>query len=84
MSTSSFNALDDSSLNQFNEILWSTKFHINIIGVADTKLISLPVLIEELNSRSNKEEGAWEVRRLITIGYFYKTLEYYLDIIDEN
>ncbi|WP_241640257.1 hypothetical protein [Rosenbergiella epipactidis] len=84
MSTSSFNALNDSSLNQFNEILWSTKFHVNIIGVADTKLVALPALLEELNSRSNKEEGAWEVRRLITIGYFYKTLEYYLDIIDEN
>lgn len=84
MSTSSFNALDDSALNYFNEILRAAKFHLNIIGIADSRLMALPVLLEELDRRNDKKEVAWQIRRLITTGYFYNAFEYYLGNVDEH
>ena len=83
MSTASFNALDDSALDHFNEILWVEKFHLNIIGIADSRLMALPVLLEELDRRNDKKEVAWQIRRLITIGYFYNAFEYYLGNVNE-
>ncbi|RJL48699.1 hypothetical protein D5078_02610 [Pectobacterium carotovorum] len=83
MSTASFNALEDSALDQFNEILWVAKFHLNIIGIADSRLMALPVLLEELDRRNDKKEVAWQIRRLITTGYFYNAFEYYLGNVNE-
>lgn len=84
MSTSSFNELDDSALDHFNEILWAAKFHLNIIGVADSRLMALPVLLEELDRRNDKKEVAWQIRGLITTGYFYNAFEYYLGNVNED
>jgi hypothetical protein len=78
MSPTSFNSLDDAALNEFSEILWTAKFHLNIIGIADSRPMALPVLLEELDRRDDKIEAAWQVRKLITTGYFYNSFEYYL------
>ncbi|WP_029685435.1 hypothetical protein [Tatumella saanichensis] len=83
MSTASFNALEDSALNQFNKILWVAKFHLNIIGIADSRFMALPVLLEELDRRSDKKEVAWQIRKLITTGYFHNSFEYYLGNVNE-
>lgn len=84
MSTASFNTLNDDALNEFAEILWTTKFHLNIIGIADSRPMALPVLFKELAHRDNKTEAAWQIRKLITTGYFFNTFEYYLGNIDES
>lgn len=84
MSTSSFNALDDSALDHFNEILWAAKFHLNIIGIADSRLMALPILLEELDRRNDKKAVVWQIRRLITTGYFYNAFEYYLGNVNEQ
>ncbi|CDG21136.1 conserved protein of unknown function [Xenorhabdus poinarii G6] len=84
MSISSFNALDDSALDHFNEILWDAKFHLNIIGISDSRLMALPILLEELERRNDKKEVAWQIRKLITTGYFYSAFEYYLGNVDEH
>ncbi|HAU8263956.1 TPA: hypothetical protein I8287_001593 [Kluyvera intermedia] len=83
MSAASFNALEDSALDQFNEILWGAKFHLNIIGIADSRLMALPVLLEEINRRNDAIYVAWQIRRLITTGYFYNAFEYYLGNVNE-
>ncbi|EMV7409637.1 hypothetical protein ABR157_003314 [Enterobacter soli] len=84
MSPTSFNSLDDAALNEFSEILWTAKFHLNIIGIADSRPMALPVLLEELDRRDDKIEAAWQVRKLITTGYFYNSFEYYLGNVDDN
>lgn len=84
MSTSSFNALDDYTLEHFNEILWTAKFHLNIIGIADSRLMALPLLLEELDRRKDKKEVAWQIRMLITTGYFHSAFEYYLGNVNEQ
>lgn len=84
MSFTSFNALDDAALNEFAEIFWNAKFHLNIIGIADSRPMALPVLLEELDRRNDKIEAAWQIRKLITTGYFYNTFEYYLGNVDDS
>jgi hypothetical protein len=84
MSPTSFNSLDDAALNEFAEILWTAKFHLNIIGIADSRPMALPVLLEELDRRDDKIEAAWQVRKLITTGYFYNTFEHYLGNVDDS
>ncbi|WP_039032114.1 hypothetical protein [Leclercia adecarboxylata] len=84
MSTASFNTLNDDALNEFAEILWGTKFHLNIIGIADSRPMALPVLLEELDHRADKTEAAWQIRKLIATGYFFNTFEYYLGNIDDS
>ncbi|WP_313104723.1 hypothetical protein [Pseudescherichia vulneris] len=84
MSPVSFSALEDSALDNFNEILRVAKFHLNIIGIADSRLMALPVLLEELDCRNDKKEVAWQIRRLITTGYFYNAFEYCLGNVNEH
>lgn len=84
ISKSSFNSLDNSVLEHFNEILWNAKFHLNVIGISDNRLMALPILLEELERRDDKNEVAWQIRQLITTGYFYSSFEYYLGNVDEN
>lgn len=84
MPTASFNTLDDAALNEFAEILWSAKFHLNIIGIADSRLMALPILLEELERRGDKTEAAWQIRKLIATGYFFNTFEYYLHNVDDS
>ena len=58
--------------------------HLNIIGVEDTKVISLKVIKEEILRRNDIGNGLIKVWKKITIGYFYSTLEYYLSNVSDK
>lgn len=79
-----FLTLDNDKLNFFDNILFDEKFHLNIIGVMDSKSQALPVLYDELNRRHDLVNVAWLFWRIITKGYFYNALEYYLSNVDEK
>ncbi|MBS9436737.1 hypothetical protein EAE91_05965 [Photorhabdus noenieputensis] len=58
MSQTSLNSFEDKHLNDFNDIIFNAKFHTNIHGVGDSKLLALPILLEELDRRNNKLDAS--------------------------
>ncbi|MBD2815260.1 hypothetical protein ID850_10865 [Xenorhabdus sp. Flor] len=84
MSQASFNELEDEQLTNFNDIIFKAKFHVNIIGVGDSKQLAMPILLEELERRSDKFEAFYVIYNIISTGYFYNAFEYYLNNITES
>jgi len=82
--TSAFLTLDEDKLSCFDSIVLDEKFHLNIIGIMDSKSQALPVLYDELNRRQDLVNVAWLFWRIITKGYFYNALEYYLSNVVER
>ncbi|WP_445493675.1 hypothetical protein [Photorhabdus sp. SF281] len=78
ISASDFNVLEDDELYNFDLFINNSRLHLNIIGIEDTKTLSLKIIKEEILRRNDVECSLVNVWREITIGYFYSTLEYYL------
>lgn len=84
ISISDFNALEDGDLYNFSSFINNCQLHLNIIGVEDTKVISLKVIKEEILRRNDIGNSLIKVWKKITIGYFYSTLEYYLSNVSDK
>ncbi len=84
ISVSDFSSLKDDDLYNFDSFINLCRFHLNIIGISDTKTISLKVLQEEVLKRGDIKDSIINLWRKINLGYFYNTLEYYLSKISER
>ncbi|MCB3541505.1 hypothetical protein H5809_07270, partial [Klebsiella pneumoniae] len=84
ISVSDFSSLKDDDLYNFDAFINLCRFHLNIIGISDTKTISLKVLQEEVLKREDIKDSIINLWRKINLGYFYNTLEYYLSKISER
>ncbi|OCA56553.1 hypothetical protein [Photorhabdus namnaonensis] len=84
MSQTSFNSFEDKQLNDFNDIIFNAKFHTNIHGVGDSKLLALPILLEELDRRNDKLDASSYIWKVISTGYFYSAFEYYLNNVSDT
>ncbi|EKN3386362.1 TPA: hypothetical protein ACVBYD_004272 [Yersinia enterocolitica] len=84
ISINDFNSLNENELNDFNQIINNRKFHINIRGVTDTKLIAQKIIFEEIEKREDKYEAALAIWKHITLGYFYNSMEFYLSNVKDD
>lgn len=84
ISLKDFNNIDDDELYDFNKLINNNRFHLNIDGIIDSKEISLSLIKEEIISRSDIKDSILSVWKIINIGYFYSTYEFYLDKITDN
>lgn len=84
ISLKDFNNIDDDELYDFNKLINNNRFHLNINGIVDSKVISLSLIKEEIINRNDVKESILSVWKMINIGYFYSTYEYYLAKVSDS
>ncbi|EPP3355978.1 hypothetical protein ACT4YZ_08030 [Acinetobacter baumannii] len=84
ISLKDFNKINDDELYDFNKLINNNRFHLNINGIVDSKVISLSLIKEEIINRNDVKESILSVWKMINIGYFYSTYEYYLAKVSDS
>ncbi|MBJ8437799.1 hypothetical protein I6M64_10760 [Acinetobacter lactucae] len=84
VSLKDFNKIDDDELYDFNKLINNNRFHLNINGIVDSKVISLSLIKQEIINRNDVKESILSVWKMINIGYFYSTYEYYLAKVSDS
>lgn len=84
ISNSDFINYTDDELNNFDFIISTSKFHLNINGVIDNKKTAFSILMEEAERRDDKYDAFMEMWRIIKTGYFFSSLEFYLGNIQDS
>ncbi len=84
ISKSDFINYTDDELNNFDFVISKSKFHLNINGIIDNKKTAFSILMEEAERRDDKYDAFMEIWRIIKIGYFFSSLEFYLGNIQDS
>lgn len=84
ISKSDFINYTDDELNNFDFVISKSKFHLNINGIIDNKKTAFSILMEEAERRGDKYDAFMEIWRIIKIGYFFSSLEFYLGNIQDS
>lgn len=84
ISKSDFINHTDDELNNFDFVISKSKFHLNINGIIDNKKTAFSILMEEAERRDDKYDAFMEIWRIIKIGYFFSSLEFYLGNIQDS